>query len=50
MGPKKDKLVFNSVLNFRRVKHFRLCMLETQVACAVAILGGQREILVALLL
>ena len=22
---------FNSVLNFRRVRHFRLCVLETQV-------------------
>ena len=31
-GSKKwRKKVFNSVLNLRRVKHFRLCLLETQV-------------------
>ena len=28
---KKKKLFFNSVFNFRRVTHFRLCLLETQV-------------------
>ena len=26
-----EKLVFNSVLNFRRVTYFGLCLLETQV-------------------
>ena len=31
MGPRCKKLVFNFVLNFRRVTHFRLCPLETQV-------------------
>ena len=31
MGPRNGKLVFNSVLNFRRVTHFWLCMLETHV-------------------
>ena len=31
MGPRSDKLFFNSVLNFRRVTHFGLCLLETQV-------------------
>ena len=33
MCPKSEQLVFNSVLNLRRVTHFRLCLLETQVAC-----------------
>ena len=28
MGPRSEKLVFNSVLNFRRVTYF--CLLETQ--------------------
>ena len=28
-----EKIVFNFVLNFRRVTHFRLCLLETQVLC-----------------
>ena len=32
MGPRSEKLVFNSVLNFRRVTHFRLRLLETQVS------------------
>ena len=31
MGSISEKLVFNSVLNFRRVTDFRLCLLETQV-------------------
>ena len=31
MGPRREKLVFNSVLNFRRVTQFWLCLLETQV-------------------
>ena len=31
MGPRSEKIVFNSVLKFRRVTHFRLCLLETQV-------------------
>ena len=31
MGPRSEKLVFNYVLNFRRVTHFQLCLLETQV-------------------
>ena len=31
MGPRSDKLVFNSVLNFRRVTQFRLCLLDMQV-------------------
>ena len=30
VGPISEKLVFNSVLNFRRVAHFWLCLLETQ--------------------
>ena len=29
---RKRKIVFNSVLNFWRVKHFWLCLLETQVS------------------
>ena len=33
MGPRSEKLIFNAVLNLRRVTHFRLCMLETQVHC-----------------
>ena len=28
---KKEEKNFNSVLNFRRVTHFQMCMLETQV-------------------
>ena len=31
MGPRSEKLVLNSVLNFRRVTPFRRCLLETQV-------------------
>ena len=31
MGPRSEKLVFNSILNFRRVTHVWLCLLETQV-------------------
>ena len=36
---KKKKKIVNSFLNFRRVTHFRLCMLETQVRghCPAAI-------------
>ena len=30
-GPRRDKLSWNSALNFRRVKHFWLCLIETQV-------------------
>ena len=33
MSLRMEKIVFNSVLNFRRVTHFRLCLLETQVVC-----------------
>ena len=34
IGRGADSLkIINSVLNFRRVTHFRLCMLETQVWC-----------------
>ena len=29
MGQRSEKIVFNSVLNFRRVTHFRLSLLET---------------------
>ena len=36
MGPRSEKFILHSVLNFRRVKHFRLCLLETQVQCIVA--------------
>ena len=32
-GPRWEKLGWNSVLNFRRVTHFWLCLLETQVWC-----------------
>ena len=32
MGPRSDKLVFNSILNFRRATKFWLCLLETQVS------------------
>ena len=28
-------MVFTSILNFRRVTYFRLCLLETQVSCSV---------------
>ena len=31
MGPRREKNVINSVLNIRRVTHFWLCLLETQV-------------------
>ena len=31
MGPRTKQLVFNSVLNFRRVTHFQLGLLEMQV-------------------
>ena len=31
VGPRSEQLVFNSVLHFKRVTHFRLCLLETQV-------------------
>ena len=31
MGPRSEKQNFNSALNFRRVTHFWLCLLETQV-------------------
>ena len=31
MGPRKEKFGWNSVLKVRRVTHFRLCLLETQV-------------------
>ena len=31
MSPRSEKLVFNSVRNFRRVTHFWMCLLETQV-------------------
>ena len=31
MGPISEKSVFNIVLNLRRVKHYWLCLLETQV-------------------
>ena len=30
---RSKKLVFHSVLNFRRVTHFQLCLLETKVEC-----------------
>ena len=30
MGPRIENLVFNSVLNFRRVTHFQMCLLERQ--------------------
>ena len=29
IGPRSEKLVFNFVVNFRRVTHFRLCLFET---------------------
>ena len=32
IGPRSEKLVFNSILNFRRETHFWLRLLETQVA------------------
>ena len=32
MGPRSERFVVNSILSFRRVKHFLLCLLETQVA------------------
>ena len=35
MGLRSDKLIFISVLNFRRVTHFRLCLLETQVSTII---------------
>ena len=31
MGPRSENLVTKSVINFRRVTHFGLCLLETQV-------------------
>ena len=31
MGQRSEKLGFNLVLNFRRVTHFWLCLLKTQV-------------------
>ena len=31
MSPRSEKIVFNSFLNFRRVTHLPLCLLETQV-------------------
>ena len=31
MGPRSEKFTFSSVLNFRRVTHLWLCLLETQV-------------------
>ena len=31
---RSEKFVFNSACNFRRVTHFWLCLLETQVSCA----------------
>ena len=31
MGPTNEKLVFNSVLNFRRLTHFWLCLLEINI-------------------
>ena len=31
MAPRSEKIIFNFVLNFRRVTHFWLCLLETQV-------------------
>ena len=31
MGPRSEKFIFISVLNFGRVTHFRLCLLETRV-------------------
>ena len=30
MGPGNEKLVFNFVINFRRMTYFLLCPLETQ--------------------
>ena len=35
MGPRSEQFVFNSVLNFRRVTHFWLCVLETQVQYSI---------------
>ena len=35
MSPRIEKIVFNSILNFRRVTHFRLWLLETQVVLYV---------------
>ena len=32
MGPRNEQLVFNSVLNFKRVIYFVLCLIETQVS------------------
>ena len=43
LGPRSEKLVFNSVLNFRRVTHFWLCLLETQVE-RYALNGGHNLI------
>ena len=35
MGLRNEQFVFNSVLKFRRVTHFWLCLLETQVLSLV---------------
>ena len=32
MGSRSEKLDFNSILNLRRLTHFWLCLLETQVS------------------
>ena len=37
MGLRSEKLDFNSALNFRRVTHFRLCLLGRQVHAAAAV-------------
>ena len=44
---KKFFFMFNSVINFRRVTHFRLCLLETQVIETALALAGKDEILLA---
>ena len=40
MNHGKEKKIVNSVLNFRRVTHFWLCMLETQVFLTVSMRGN----------
>ena len=43
MVPRSEKLIFYSVLIFRRVTHFWLCLLETQVTLVGLFHLGYRE-------
>ena len=40
MGPRSDKMVFNSILNFSRVTHFQLCLLDRPMEYSAAACTG----------